>query len=100
MNMIDNARKWNPPGKPIEVRLSAGTVSVRDNGPGFDEGDLPHVFDRFYRAEAARRQPGSGLGLAIVRQAAESRGGNASAENAPDGGAVVRANFGPVSPQS
>jgi two-component system sensor histidine kinase MprB len=94
-NVIDNARKWSPPGGPIDVRLREGTLSVRDHGPGFDERDLPHVFDRFYRAADARRLPGSGLGLAIVRQTALAHGGNATALNAPDGGAVVQVGFGP-----
>jgi two-component system sensor histidine kinase MprB len=68
---------------------------VRDHGPGFSETDLPHVFDRFYRAADARRLPGSGLGLAIVKQAAEGHGGSANAANAPGGGAVVTVAFGP-----
>jgi two-component system, OmpR family, sensor histidine kinase MprB len=96
INLLDNARKWNAAGEPIEIRLSSGTVSIRDHGPGFEENDLPHVFDRFFRAERARRMPGSGLGLAIVRQAAEARGGFVSAENARGGGALVRVNFGPT----
>jgi two-component system, OmpR family, sensor histidine kinase MprB len=89
-NLLDNAVKWGPPGEPVEVRVENGEVSVRDHGPGFSESDLPLVFDRFYRAPAARGLPGSGLGLAIVRQVAESHGGRASAENAPDGGARLR----------
>jgi two-component system, OmpR family, sensor histidine kinase MprB len=92
-NLLDNARKWSPPGEPIEVDLRDGILSVRDHGPGFDETDLPHVFKRFYRADRARKLPGSGLGLAIVRQAAEAHGGFVKAENAPDGGAVVRVGF-------
>jgi two-component system sensor histidine kinase MprB len=52
------------------------------------------VFDRFYRADDARRLPGSGLGLAIVKQAAEAHGGYAAASNAPDGGAVLQVSFG------
>jgi two-component system sensor histidine kinase MprB len=93
-NAIDNARKWSPPEGRIEVQLQAGLLCVRDHGPGFSEADLPHVFDRFYRAEEARRMPGSGLGLAIVKQAAEAHGGSAAATNAPDGGAVLRISFG------
>jgi two-component system sensor histidine kinase MprB len=96
INLLDNARKWNAPGQAVEVRLTGGTVAVRDHGPGFEAADLPHVFDRFYRAERARRMPGSGLGLAIVRQAAEARGGYVAAENASGGGARVRVNFGPT----
>jgi two-component system sensor histidine kinase MprB len=94
-NVIDNARKWSPADGEIDVRLGGGTLTVRDHGPGFSEQDLPHVFDRFYRAANARRLPGSGLGLAIVRQAADAHGGRAEAANAPDGGAVVTVSFGP-----
>ena len=67
---------------------------MRDHGPGFAEGDLPFVFDRFYRAERARKLPGSGLGLAIVRQAAEAHGGYARAQNAHGTGALLGVHFG------
>ncbi len=93
-NLIDNARKWSPPGSEVEVALHGGVLSVRDHGPGFREEDLPFVFDRFYRAQSARGLPGSGLGLAIVRQAAESCGGFAEARNAAGGGAELRVGFG------
>jgi two-component system sensor histidine kinase MprB len=94
-NLIGNAHKWSPSGGLIEIDLLDGTLAIRDHGPGFDEADLPHVFDRFYRADNARGMPGSGLGLAIVRQAAEAHGGSVTAANAPDGGAVVTVAFGP-----
>jgi two-component system, OmpR family, sensor histidine kinase MprB len=94
-NLLENARKWSPDGGIVEVGLRDGLLSVRDHGPGFDERDLPHVFDRFYRSDRARRLPGSGLGLAIVRQAAEACGGYAEADNAPGGGALLRVSFGP-----
>jgi two-component system sensor histidine kinase MprB len=94
-NLVDNARRWSPPQGTVEVALRDGVLSVRDHGPGFEEADLPFVFDRFYRAEDARRLPGSGLGLAIVRQAAEACGGFAEAGNAPGGGALLRVGFGP-----
>jgi two-component system, OmpR family, sensor histidine kinase MprB len=78
----------------VEIGLRDGVLSVRDHGPGFEEADLPFVFDRFYRADRARKLPGSGLGLAIVRQAAEACGGFAEAGNAPGGGALLRVSFG------
>jgi two-component system, OmpR family, sensor histidine kinase MprB len=93
-NLIENARRWSPPQGRVDVRLHDGELTVRDRGPGFAEHDLPFVFDRFYRAEDARRLPGSGLGLAIVRQAAEAHGGYARAENATGGGALLRVHFG------
>jgi two-component system sensor histidine kinase MprB len=92
-NLLDNAGKWSPAGRPVEVRVAHGEVVVRDHGPGFDANDLPFVFDRFYRARMARKQPGSGLGLAIVRQVAETHGGAARAENAEGGGARLRVSF-------
>jgi two-component system sensor histidine kinase MprB len=93
-NLVDNALKWSPGDGRVEIDLSGGRLSVRDHGPGFQEADLPYVFDRFYRADTARSLPGSGLGLAIVRQAAEAHGGEVEAGNAPGGGAVVRVSFG------
>src|ERR671914_723803 len=95
-NLVDNAVKWSPTGGAVELSLAGGALTVRDHGPGFDEGDLPRVFERFYRADGARGLPGSGLGLAIVRQAAEAHGGSAEAANAPGGGALLRVSFGPV----
>jgi two-component system sensor histidine kinase MprB len=89
-NLLDNACKWSPPGGAIEVGVRGGEVSVRDHGPGIPQPDLPHVFDRFYRAPSARGLPGSGLGLAIVRQVAEAHGGSARAEAADGGGARLR----------
>jgi two-component system sensor histidine kinase MprB len=94
-NLLENARKWSPEGGLVEVALRDGVLNVRDHGPGFDEQDLSHVFDRFYRADGARGLPGSGLGLAIVRQAAEACGGYAEAGNAPGGGALLKVSFGP-----
>jgi two-component system sensor histidine kinase MprB len=87
-NLLDNALKWGPPETPVDVTVGAGVVSVRDYGPGIDPEDVPRVFDRFYRAAAARTMPGSGLGLAIVRQVAEAHGGAVSVDAAPGGGAL------------
>jgi two-component system sensor histidine kinase MprB len=89
-NLLDNAAKWSPTGAEVDVKLTDGELTVRDHGPGIAEGDLPHVFERFYRATSARGMPGSGLGLAIVRQVAESHDGTVTAEAAPGGGTLMR----------
>jgi two-component system sensor histidine kinase MprB len=89
-NLLDNAVKWSPPDEPVEVGVHDGEVTVRDHGPGIPDEDLPHVFDRFYRAPAARGLPGSGLGLAIVKHVADGHGGSACAQAAPGGGALLR----------
>jgi two-component system, OmpR family, sensor histidine kinase MprB len=89
-NLLDNAAKWSPPGGEVEVELHRGQLVVRDHGPGIPEEDLPYVFDRFYRARAARGMPGSGLGLAIVRQVAEAHGGTVVADRADGGGTLMR----------
>jgi two-component system sensor histidine kinase MprB len=86
-NLLDNAVKWGPRGGPVEVFVRDGRLDVRDHGPGIEPDDLPHVFDRFYRARDARGLPGSGLGLAIVRQVADTHGGSVRARNDSDGGA-------------
>jgi two-component system sensor histidine kinase MprB len=89
-NLLENAGKWTTPGSTVEVTLEDGEVRVRDHGPGIAAEDREHIFDRFYRATAARALPGSGLGLAIVRDVAEAHGGSVSAEDAPGGGALMR----------
>ncbi|MEU4834200.1 HAMP domain-containing sensor histidine kinase [Streptosporangium sp. NPDC023615] len=90
-NLVGNALRHGEP--PVSVRLHADphriTLEVRDHGPGLDEAVLPHVFDRFYKASAARaRSEGSGLGLAIARENARLHRGDLTVANAPDGGAV------------
>ncbi|MFI7098131.1 sensor histidine kinase [Streptomyces sp. NPDC050161] len=93
-NLLDNAAKFSPPGGPVAAGLAVvpGGVelTVRDHGPGIAAADLPHVFDRFYRADAARALPGSGLGLAMARQIARAHGAVLTAEAAPGGGACFR----------
>ena len=89
-NLLDNAAKWSPSGAEVDVQLVNGELIVRDYGPGIADADLPHVFERFYRATSARGMPGSGLGLAIVRQVAEAHGGTVIAEHAPGGGTLMR----------
>jgi two-component system sensor histidine kinase MprB len=86
-NLVENALKFSDGA--VEIAIEGRRVEVRDRGPGISEADLVRVFDRFYRADAARSQPGSGLGLAIVRDMAESHGGRVFAGNREGGGAVV-----------
>ncbi len=92
MNVLDNAAKWSPPGGRVWVHLEAigaWHLTVTDEGPGIAPEDLPHVFERFYRATTARSMPGSGLGLAIVKGVVTSHGGNISVTSPPIGGTRV-----------
>ena len=93
-NIIANALKHAPsPGGHVVVEVSARedvvTLAVRDDGPGIPESALPHVFDRFYRADPSRTGAGSGLGLAIVRDLADALHGDSFAENVEGHGARV-----------
>jgi two-component system sensor histidine kinase MprB len=99
-NLLDNALKWSPDGAAVEVTCAAGEVTVRDHGPGISPEDLPHVFDRFYRAKNARALPGSGLGLAIVAQVAQLENGTVTAGEALGGGAIFRFRLPVVAPPS
>ncbi|WP_169980527.1 cell wall metabolism sensor histidine kinase WalK [Microbispora sp. H10836] len=89
VNVLDNAVKFSPPGGLVTVRLTGGVLTVRDEGPGIPEDELPHVFERFWRSPSARSLPGSGLGLAIVAQAVRDAGGRVTIENAPGGGTLA-----------
>ncbi len=97
-NLLDNALKWSPNDAVVEVGCHDGVITVRDHGPGIASEDLPHVFDRFYRAAAARSLPGSGLGLAIVAQVAQAERGSVWAGPAHGGGALFRLQFPAVPP--
>jgi signal transduction histidine kinase len=94
-NLCSNALRYTPPGGSITIdAASQGTmllVSVTDSGKGISTDALPRVFDRFYRADSARRTTtgGSGLGLAIVQAIVEAHGGRVMAENAPETGARI-----------
>jgi len=98
-NLLSNALRYTPPGGSIVVKAALSApggpleLSVSDSGPGIDPQDLPHVFDRFYRADRsrARTSGGTGLGLAIVRQLVEAHGGRVWAESPihPQGGTRI-----------
>ncbi|MFJ2027258.1 ATP-binding protein [Streptomyces sp. NPDC087897] len=90
-NLVGNALRHG--AEPVTVRLSSRAdtlvAEVRDHGPGIADTALPHIFDRFYKADAARsRSSGSGLGLAITRENVRLHGGTIRAQNAPGGGAL------------
>jgi two-component system, OmpR family, sensor histidine kinase MprB len=92
MNVLDNAAKWSPPGGHVNVTLQANSgwhLTVSDQGPGIAPEDLPHIFERFYRAPTARSMPGSGLGLAIVKGVVTSHQGTIEVTPAPGGGTRV-----------
>ena len=100
-NLIGNALRYGDP----PVKLTAATqpdgqggeqlaLAVRDHGPGLAAAAIPHVFDRFYKADTARaRSEGSGLGLAIAWENTRLHGGHIDVGNHPDGGAVFTVNL-------
>ena len=93
-NLIENAVHFSPPGGRVELDMRVSEIegsrivecAVKDSGPGFDPGDLSRMFEPFF----TRRRGGTGLGLSIVKRIVYDHGGDVSAENHPDGGAVVR----------
>lgn len=96
--LLDNAFKYTPSPGRIDVAL--GTVSgraivtVRDSGIGIAQSDLPHIFDRFYRADPSRSQvEGSGLGLAIAKWIADMHHADLLVDSAQDGGSAFRVVF-------
>lgn len=94
-NLLANARVHTPPGTDVVVAVESDdasvTLHVDDSGPGLDDADIAHVFDRFYRSERSRTRSGSsggsGLGLSIVHAIAAAHGGGVAAGRSPSGGA-------------
>jgi two-component system phosphate regulon sensor histidine kinase PhoR len=86
-NLLENSIKYSPPGAEIAIRASLSgdgvELRVEDTGVGIPPGDLPHVFERFYRVEKARSREagGTGLGLSIVKHIIGLHGGEVRAES-------------------
>ena len=96
LNIVTNAIKYTPQGGTVALSLEedadAVILSVRDTGIGIAPGDLPHIFERFWRADPARSRtgdrPGVGLGLAITKWIAEAHGGSITVQSRPGRGSV------------
>ena len=85
-NLLDNALKFTPRGGAVELRAdnseqNSVLVQVRDSGPGIAPEHLPHLFERFYKADRSRRDQGTGLGLAIAKHIVELHGGEVGVES-------------------
>jgi PAS domain S-box-containing protein len=99
-NVLTNAMKYTPPGGYVEIRTKVMddqsgkpgvAISVQDTGPGINQDDLPHLFERFYRGSAGHETgaPGTGLGLAIVKEVVERHHGRIEVENVVNGHGAV-----------
>jgi len=91
-HVLENAAQYSASESPISLTVQVSsdglTMSVRDRGRGIAPGDLPHLFERFYRgAESKRQVAGTGMGLSIAQGLLAAEQGRISAENCPDGGA-------------
>jgi signal transduction histidine kinase len=95
---VENALRLTPAGGTVTVAASAGSIAVRDTGPGLAAEDIPRAFDRFYLYDRYRseRAVGSGLGLAIVKELSRAMGGEVEAASRPGGGAEFTIRLAPA----
>lgn len=94
--LLDNAVKYSPPGKPVTVSLEKDkniVLKVEDHGVGINENDLPHIFERFYRAQKSRSDDGFGLGLAIAKEIVKMHGGLISVKSQEGYGTIFTVTF-------
>lgn len=94
VNLLENALKFTGDGGRVSMTVQGGSstvsLTVEDTGPGIDAEHLPNIFDRFYKADRARRDGGTGLGLAIVKQIITAHGGEVTAESQDQLGSIFR----------
>jgi signal transduction histidine kinase len=99
-NLVANSVRYAGPGKHCSVIVadlgSGPTLTVADDGKGVSSGDVPRLFERFYRADQARSSRGTGLGLAIVKHVVTAAGGTVEARSAPGEGLEITARFPPA----
>ena len=92
-NLVHNAIKFNNPGGKVTITTTfdneSAIVSMSDTGIGISKEDLPHIFERFYKADKARSQGGSGLGLAIAKHTIQAHGGNISVKSEEGKGTTI-----------
>jgi len=97
INLVHNAIKFNNPGGKVTISTTflneSAIVSVSDTGMGISKEDLPHIFERFYKADKARSQGGSGLGLAIAKHTIQAHGGNISVKSEEGKGTTITFNL-------
>jgi two-component system phosphate regulon sensor histidine kinase PhoR len=97
INLVHNAIKFNKPGGKIIISTvydtESITVSVSDSGTGISQEDLPHIFERFYKADKARSHGGSGLGLAIAKHTIQAHGGTISVKSEEGKGSIFSFNL-------
>jgi len=94
-NLVENAIRYAGHLSTFTFVVEPGSITARDDGAGVAEGDLPRLFERFYRADAARSSRGSGLGLAIVKHIVGATGGTAEARSGTGAGLEIRLLFPP-----